>query len=84
MGIARCPVYFLNRLFLDETCLDFNIKKVQQVCPPLLLWILEIGAHTDRLAAELLDLTEGGAVYVARHVVVQLERVLYAERALGL
>jgi len=57
---------------------------VEQVGSPAFLRIVEMRAHPHRLAAELLDSADGGAVYVARHVVVELEGILYAERALGL
>ena len=57
---------------------------MKKVGPPGFLWILKIGTNSNRLAAELLDLAERGAVNVAGHVVVDLKGVLDAERALGL
>ena len=57
---------------------------MKKVGPPGFLWILKIGTNSNRLAAELLDRAERGAVNVAGHVVVELKGVLDAERALGL
>jgi hypothetical protein len=64
--------------------LDFNLQKVEQVGSPTLLWILKVSANSHRLAAELPDPADSDAVDVARHIVVELEGILDAERALGL
>ncbi len=57
---------------------------MEQVGSPALLWILKVSADSDRLAAELPNSADSGAVDVARHIVVELEGILDAERALGL
>ncbi len=57
---------------------------MEQVGSPALLGILKVSADPDRLAAELPNSADSGAVDVARHIVVELEGILDAERALGL
>jgi hypothetical protein len=64
--------------------LDFNLQEVDQVGSPALLGILKMSADPDRLTAELPNSADSGTVDVARHIVVELEGILDAERALGL
>ncbi len=57
---------------------------MEQVGSPALLGILKVSAYSHRLAAEFPNSADSGAVDVARHIVVELEGILDAERTLGL
>ncbi len=66
------------------THLDSYIQQVEEIGALALLGMLKTGADAHRLAAQLLHFAESGAVHISRHIMIQLERVLDAERALGL